>query len=426
MHDPMFENSAPLLVRFLICFVIGSIPFAVVSMMGSGVDIRKVGSGNPGFNNVLRVSSRRAVAALVGDMGKGVLAVWLVLYAWPAHLPRAWAQRAWAQGAWAGVAWAASHPVFPAHPVFPVGIALGWSYGLAAVLGHCFSPFLRFKGGKGIATSGGVMLVLYPVWAVIALAYFTAARVAGGKLKWRGGRPGGPPGPRGPFFFAVFLFFARHHPSKARALLKCSKLLLSVPAMIGLDFYSRTLFNEIFYREYRGMKKEWLQELEGTLFERVIRPSIYAGAKDVVEADRAQGFRPVLVTGELDVALAAVVRYFAFDAVISNSLVYENGAATGKVVPPLIAEAEKVAAIARLCRQWNASLPDSKAYSDSFSDAPMLESVGNPVAVNPDRRLKRVAQSRGWPILELKRSAGRGDGRWAVAALEGDHDGHPR
>jgi len=174
----MFES---VLVRLLVCFLIGSIPFAVVSMTGSGVDIRRVGSGNPGFNNVLRVSSRRAVVALVGDMGKGALAVWLVLYVWPAHLPQA----AWAHGAWAGVAWAAGHPVFPAHRVVPAGIALGWSYGLAAVLGHCFSPFLRFKGGKGIATSGGVMLVLYPVWAVIALAYFTAARIAGGKLKWR-------------------------------------------------------------------------------------------------------------------------------------------------------------------------------------------------------------------------------------------------
>src|SRR6266567_7393255 len=110
----MFEN---VVVRCLVCFLIGSIPFAVVSMTGSGVDIRKVGSGNPGFNNVLRVSSRRAVVALVGDMGKGALAVWLVLYAWPAHLP----QGAWAQGAWAGVAWAASHPVFPAE------IALAWS-----------------------------------------------------------------------------------------------------------------------------------------------------------------------------------------------------------------------------------------------------------------------------------------------------------
>ena len=72
----MFEN---VVIRLLVCFLIGSIPFAVVSMTGSGIDIRKVGSGNPGFNNVLRVSSRRAVVALVGDMGKGALAVWLVL-----------------------------------------------------------------------------------------------------------------------------------------------------------------------------------------------------------------------------------------------------------------------------------------------------------------------------------------------------------
>src|SRR5437588_6012289 len=133
MHNPMFETSAQLLVRFLICFAIGSIPFAVVSMIGSGIDIRKVGSGNPGFNNVLRVDKQRAVVALVGDMGKGVLAVWLVLYVWPAHFPE--------------VAWTVGHPVFPA--ASPAGIALGWSYGLAAVLGHCFSPFLKFSGGQG-------------------------------------------------------------------------------------------------------------------------------------------------------------------------------------------------------------------------------------------------------------------------------------
>src|SRR2546422_1064497 len=151
-----------------------------------------------------------------------------------------------------------------------------------------------------------------------------------------------------------YAFFARHHPSKARAMAKCGKLLLSVPVMIGLDFYSRTLFNQIFYREYRGMRKEWLQTLEGPLFEKVIRPSIYAGAKEIVDADRAQGFRPVLVTGELDFALPAVGRYFGFDAAISNSLVYETGAATGKVVPPLIRRAEKAAAVGGPSRQWDA------------------------------------------------------------------------
>src|SRR6266852_2673563 len=110
------------LVGLLVCFLIGSIPFAVVAMLGTGIDIRRVGSGNPGFNNVLRVSKPRAVLALIGDMGKGFLAIWLF------HK--------------------AGEPV-----------ALGWLYGFAAILGHCYSPFLKFNGGKGIATSGGVMLV---------------------------------------------------------------------------------------------------------------------------------------------------------------------------------------------------------------------------------------------------------------------------
>jgi glycerol-3-phosphate acyltransferase PlsY len=148
----------PIVVRLLICFALGSIPFAVISMAGSGIDIRKVGSGNPGFNNVLRVSRPRAVLALIGDMGKGYLAVWLVLKAWPLSIPAAWG---------------------------PNIIGCGWVFGFAAVLGHCYSPLLRLNGGKGIATSAGVMLVLYPIWALVALAYFAVARIAMAKLEWR-------------------------------------------------------------------------------------------------------------------------------------------------------------------------------------------------------------------------------------------------
>lgn len=140
------------LLRLLACFAVGSIPFAVISMAGTGLDIRKVGSGNPGFNNVLRFSKGRAVLALIGDMGKGYVIVWVVYRLF--HLP-------------------------------DDGMTMGWLYGFAAVLGHCYSPFLKFNGGKGIATSGGVMLVLYPFWSIIALAYFTLARISFGKLKWR-------------------------------------------------------------------------------------------------------------------------------------------------------------------------------------------------------------------------------------------------
>jgi acyl phosphate:glycerol-3-phosphate acyltransferase len=143
----MPATTLGIIIRFIICFLLGSIPFAVLAMVGSGVDIRSVGSGNPGFNNVLRVNKWRAVLTLIGDVGKGYFAVWLV-----------------------------SHGIHAG--------ALGWLFGFGAILGHCYSPFLKFNGGKGVATSAGVMLELYPVWAAVAMAYFVAMRVTGSKLKW--------------------------------------------------------------------------------------------------------------------------------------------------------------------------------------------------------------------------------------------------
>ncbi len=137
-----------LILRLAISFLAGSVPFAVLAMLGTGVDIRRVGSGNPGFNNVLRVNKWRALLTLLGDTGKGSLAVWLCLR--PGD-----------------------------------SLAIGWLYGFAAVLGHCYSPFLKFRGGKGVATSGGVMLVLYPFWAMVALAAFLMVRLGGAFMKWR-------------------------------------------------------------------------------------------------------------------------------------------------------------------------------------------------------------------------------------------------
>ena len=132
-------------IELLASFGIGSIPFAVIAMWGSGTNIRDIGSGNPGFNNVLRFSKKRALISLVGDTGKGFLAVWLFYD--------------------------------PAGPV-----SLGWLFALGAVFGHCYSPWLRFNGGKGIATSAGAMLAIYPGAASAALVFFVLSRVAGSRF----------------------------------------------------------------------------------------------------------------------------------------------------------------------------------------------------------------------------------------------------
>ncbi|MGH9326179.1 MAG: HAD family hydrolase [Terriglobia bacterium] len=199
-----------------------------------------------------------------------------------------------------------------------------------------------------------------------------------------------------------YAYLVRRLPSRTQALWKFTRLLTSVPSYLVLERISRRYFNEVFFREYRGMKRAWLEEQAERLFAEVVQPSIYPGAKALLDADRDRGFFRVLVTGELDFVLGPVMRYFEIGQVISNSLVFENGVATGQVVEPLIAEEEKVKAMARICRDRQASMRVARAYSDSFSDLPMLEAVGEPAAVHPDRRLKGLAAERRWPVLNLK------------------------
>ena len=127
-----------------------------------------------------------------------------------------------------------------------------------------------------------------------------------------------------------YAFFAKNHPSRIIAFLRYIKLLVTIPFWIGLDIYSRRLFNLVFYREYRGMNEDWLSQQSEKMFDRDIIPKVYPGAESLLEADRKAGFRLVLVSGGLDFALAPVVRHFGFDDLICNRLVYQQGVATGE------------------------------------------------------------------------------------------------
>ena len=123
-------------------YLLGSVPFAFLVARRGGVDLRETGSGNVGAANVLRTRGlARGLAAAGLDAAKGALAVVL-------------AQRL-ADGAAAPVA-----------------------AGLAAVIGHIYPVWLRFRGGKGVATTGGMFAVLAPVAVVIAAVAFVLTAAA--------------------------------------------------------------------------------------------------------------------------------------------------------------------------------------------------------------------------------------------------------
>jgi len=116
--------------------VVGAIPVGYVVARILGVDIRRRGSGNIGATNVLRTAGwTPALATLFGDIGKGYIATWI-------------GSLAGAEPAWAGAA------------------------AVLAVVGNCWPDFLRFRGGKGVATGAGAFLFLQPLATVGGLLAF--------------------------------------------------------------------------------------------------------------------------------------------------------------------------------------------------------------------------------------------------------------
>jgi HAD superfamily hydrolase (TIGR01490 family) len=199
-----------------------------------------------------------------------------------------------------------------------------------------------------------------------------------------------------------YAYFAGRQASRLDALRRQARLLLKLPLYLGVNRYSRRRFNELFFREYRGLDRRVLVQLSGRLLDEQIRPTIYPAARSALAADRAAGYRLVLLSGELDLALRPVAEELGFDDLVCNRLVFCDGVASGEVVAPLLAEWEKAVAIRRLCHQYGAAPALARAYSDSLSDLPMLEAVGQPFAANPEGRLRSVALARGWPIMDWR------------------------
>jgi glycerol-3-phosphate acyltransferase PlsY len=144
MIDPLGGPAywVPYIVGFVIAYLIGSVPFGLIlTRLGGAGDVRAIGSGNIGATNVLRTGrTGLALATLALDFLKGALPVWLA-YRY-------------------------------------LGPDMAVVAGLGAVIGHCFPVWLRFKGGKGVATAAGVVVALTPAVAAIAIIIFVVIVLA--------------------------------------------------------------------------------------------------------------------------------------------------------------------------------------------------------------------------------------------------------
>jgi glycerol-3-phosphate acyltransferase PlsY len=140
---------------FMFGFIPGAIPFGYLVGRTRGIDLRRLGSGNIGFTNVIRVMGwQYGVPVLVLDMAKGFLPVFFT-----AALVRATAS--------------GPNELMTIHHLFGARLELlRVITGLGAILGHVYTPVLKFKGGKGVATTAGVVLALTPWTMLLCLGVF--------------------------------------------------------------------------------------------------------------------------------------------------------------------------------------------------------------------------------------------------------------
>ena len=173
--------------------------------------------------------------------------------------------------------------------------------------------------------------------------------------------------------------------------------------LIGADeAQGERLMNQL-ARLSTGVERSRLQEVVAQAMSTAIEPAVYTEALDLIEAHRRAGHDVVIVSGSAEEMVEPIAALVGADrSVASRMEVDGQGRFTGRISRSLLHGA-KVEALEADARAHGIDLSASWAYSDSVSDLPMLQAVGHPVAVNPDRDLRRRAQEEGWPVRDFQR-----------------------
>jgi HAD superfamily hydrolase (TIGR01490 family) len=152
-----------------------------------------------------------------------------------------------------------------------------------------------------------------------------------------------------------------------------------------------------------GKRRTDLIQLGHDIVVEVIGPRIYPGMRKVIDAHRAAGDGTYLVTAAPRDLAEAIAAYLGMDGALGSEAELVDDVYTGRMVGPVLHGPAKLDAVRQLAADHGIDLRDCSAYSDSVNDRPLLEGVGHPVAVNPDRVLRRLAAERGWPVHDFRR-----------------------
>jgi HAD superfamily hydrolase (TIGR01490 family) len=173
--------------------------------------------------------------------------------------------------------------------------------------------------------------------------------------------------------------------------------------LVGADEGKMERLKEGMLQLTKGWDRAQVERVVEDVLLEVIDPYVYAEALDLMELHRTEGRRIYIVSSSPEEVVRPLARHFGVTGVIATrAAIGPDGKYTGELEYYAYGE-EKAAAVRAVAEQSGIDLTGSFAYTDSITDLPLLSAVGNPVAVNPDRELRKAAEERGWPIRDFHR-----------------------
>jgi len=173
--------------------------------------------------------------------------------------------------------------------------------------------------------------------------------------------------------------------------------------LFGADQESLDRAREAMLSLTKGWDRAEVERIVEEALEEVVAPLVYAEALFLIDEHVRAGRRVFIVSASPEEVVRPLGRYIGVpDVIATQARVDENGKYTGEV-ERYVYGAAKAEAVRAVAAAEGISLADSYAYSDSTTDLPLLELVGHPHAINPERELRETAEERGWPILEFRR-----------------------
>ena len=155
-----------------------------------------------------------------------------------------------------------------------------------------------------------------------------------------------------------------------------------------------------------GVEKGVLEQIAADSFVRRLKANIYSGAVDLINEIRSRGETVFFATSSFHILIKPLEHFLGISESLASSLEFRDGKTTGRLAGESFFGVRKKAAVAAWLEKRALRPEELCFYSDSYTDLPLLEYCGKPVAINPDHFLRREAKSRGWQILRFKQTLG--------------------